>query len=203
MKHIHENISGWFNFRNQYDLILSKIQPKSLVVEVGSYHGKSLSYLVVENINKNLNLQIHAIDLWGQKNAVSQYDNPEYFKRVYDSYDIFLKNTYPIKDYFTAHRMISWEGASLFVDNSIDYVFIDAGHDEVSVYKDLCAWYPKVKPGGYIGGDDYSNRNKNGVKISLDKFCAKEKLKYNLLPNTQKSTPGTISKDQNWYILKK
>lgn len=40
-------------------------------------------------------------------------------------------------------------------DGIIDLVHIDAGHTYEDVKKDLNAWWPKVKPGGFFTGDDY------------------------------------------------
>jgi len=49
----------------------------------------------------------------------------------------------------------SHAAARLFDDSSVDFVFIDAGHDECSVRRDVEAWWPKVRPGGLMAGDDY------------------------------------------------
>jgi predicted O-methyltransferase YrrM len=45
--------------------------------------------------------------------------------------------------------------ASNYQDDSLDFVFIDAGHDYDSVTKDITNWYPKIKNGGIIAGHDY------------------------------------------------
>lgn len=45
--------------------------------------------------------------------------------------------------------------ARLFEEASLDFVFVDAGHDECSVLEDLEAWWPKLRPGGLLAGDDY------------------------------------------------
>lgn len=42
-----------------------------------------------------------------------------------------------------------------FADGSLDFVWLDAGHDYASVRSDIAAWLPKVKPGGLLGGDDW------------------------------------------------
>lgn len=39
---------------------------------------------------------------------------------------------------------------------SLDFVFIDAGHDVMSVFRDIQAWWPKVRLGGMLFGDDYN-----------------------------------------------
>lgn len=51
----------------------------------------------------------------------------------------------------------SWsEEASLkFDDRSLDWVYIDARHDYNGVMSDLKAWEKKIKPTGFLWGDDY------------------------------------------------
>lgn len=43
-------------------------------------------------------------------------------------------------------------------DNELDFIFIDGCHTYECVYKDLINYYPKVKKGGIIAGDDFSNK---------------------------------------------
>lgn len=46
--------------------------------------------------------------------------------------------------------------ASLFADRSIDWVHLDASHDRESLTRDITAWLPKVRHGGWLSGDDYN-----------------------------------------------
>ena len=46
----------------------------------------------------------------------------------------------------------------MFPNESLDFVFIDAGHMYEEVKEDISLWLPKVKPGGVISGHDYSNK---------------------------------------------
>ena len=39
---------------------------------------------------------------------------------------------------------------------SIDYVFIDGAHDYASVLADLTFWWPRVRVGGILAGDDWT-----------------------------------------------
>ena len=47
--------------------------------------------------------------------------------------------------------------STLFADRSTDWVHLDARHDYDSVTADIAAWRPKIKPGGWLSGDDYGN----------------------------------------------
>lgn len=59
---------------------------------------------------------------------------------------------------FSVIRKFSVEAAKDIPDESLDFVYIDAAHDFVSVVKDLDAWTPKVRTGGIISGHDYVMR---------------------------------------------
>jgi hypothetical protein len=50
----------------------------------------------------------------------------------------------------------STAAAQLFSDASLDWVHLDARHDYASVKADIEAWLPKIKPGGWLSGDDYN-----------------------------------------------
>lgn len=80
---------------------------------------------------------------------------------------------------------VSWKQADKVEDASLDFCFIDASHDLVSVLKDLKAWAPKVKPGGMLCGHD---AHWNGVKSALKELYPAYELAgidnvwYQLLP---------------------
>lgn len=61
----------------------------------------------------------------------------------------------PYQDRAELIIMPSPDAASSFLDNELDLVFLDGRHDEAGVSADLLAWWPKVKPGGWLGGDDW------------------------------------------------
>lgn len=51
-------------------------------------------------------------------------------------------------------RMGSTDASKLFLDNTLDFVYIDGNHDYSYVLQDILHWYPKVKKGGFLNGDD-------------------------------------------------
>jgi hypothetical protein len=54
-------------------------------------------------------------------------------------------------------RAYSTQAASSFEDAFFDWIFIDAKHTETDVTADLNAWYPKLRKGGLLTGDDYGD----------------------------------------------
>lgn len=53
-------------------------------------------------------------------------------------------------------KMTSLEAAAQLADDSLDFVFIDANHMHAECCQDIMAWRPKVRPGGWVAGHDYS-----------------------------------------------
>jgi hypothetical protein len=49
----------------------------------------------------------------------------------------------------------SLQAAALFPQAFFDFVYVDAGHDYASASADMAAWWPKIRPGGFLGGHDY------------------------------------------------
>ncbi len=60
----------------------------------------------------------------------------------------------------------SLRACGLFADENVWAVLLDADHSEESVAADIAAWWPKVTPGGLMGGDDYHVFP--GVKAAVD-----------------------------------
>jgi predicted O-methyltransferase YrrM len=153
MEHFYKETSGegWFDYENVYSSLVNEAPETAHFVEVGTWKGMSASYMAVEIINSGKNIKFDCIDTWNY--VATSCEIPE--ENFNDLFNIFLKNIEPVKDHIGIIRELSWEGAKHFNDNSLDFVFIDAAHDYESVLKDITAWYPKVKPGGTIGGHDY------------------------------------------------
>lgn len=70
------------------------------------------------------------------------------------------------------HRMTSGAAAEMFPSAYFDWVYIDGNHLYEYVKRDLVQYFPKVKPGGYLTGDDYGVEGwwNDGVTRAVDEF---------------------------------
>jgi methyltransferase family protein len=57
--------------------------------------------------------------------------------------------------------------AEKFADASLDWVYVDADHSFEAVLRDLRAYYPKVRPHGWIAGHDYVATSPTGRRYGV------------------------------------
>jgi predicted O-methyltransferase YrrM len=72
---------------------------------------------------------------------------------------------------------ISWDVVAELEDASLDWVYVDAGHDFDSVSRDLDAVRAKMKPGGIIAGHDFVRWGRFGGRLgvveAVTRFCVR------------------------------
>lgn len=207
MEHFYQSINGWSHYLSPwYEYIVSQLPPDPCVVEVGCWHGRSTACLAVELINHHEQFKLWAVDHWlgcfenhyevnSVKHAISK-DEP---------YRAFLKNLAPVLDKINIIRDTSVHAAAHFADNSLDMVILDDDHGKDSVINSIMAWMPKVKPGGYLCGDDHDG-NYPGVINAAREIFGSNPTDYKLFTNT----PGwgidgingngvwVVNKSENW-----
>ena len=153
MEHFYRTINSenWFNYEDLYSYVVKKFNTESHFVEVGVWKGMSACFMAVEIINSGKNIKFDCVDTWGFVETSNEISKDQ----CENLYETFLLNIKPVQDKINIVRGISWEMSSNYDNESLDFVFIDAGHDYDSVMKDITSWYPKIKPGGIIAGHDY------------------------------------------------
>jgi hypothetical protein len=157
MNHFYENIQGWFSYPHFYKEAVEKYPTESHFVEVGSWKGKSTSFMAVEIINSGKNIKFDCVDTWqGSLDEEPHRNDPSIINGTL--YDEFLKNTNSVKHIINPIRLTSIEASKLYDNNSLDFVLIDASHIYQDVYDDINSWLPKIKIGGTLAGDDYSEQ---------------------------------------------
>ena len=84
----------------------------------------------------------------------------------------------------TIWRMTGAEAAERIPHSCLDFVYLDARHDEASVQEDLEQWFPKLRPGAVIAGHDYLDgqipAGDFGVKAAVDAFFGARELRVNV-----------------------
>ena len=171
MDHFHEEVYGFSqaDIFALYKKMVEKFSSGSHFVEVGTFLGKSAVYMAVEIINSGKLIKFDCIDHWLGSEEHKDNDKVD----VDNLYEDFLKNIEPVKGIIKPVRVDSISASKLYKPNSLDFIFIDASHDEQSVKADLTFWMPRLKEDGIIAGDDIDNE---GVANAVKWFFDNEKL---------------------------
>jgi hypothetical protein len=95
----------------------------------------------------------------------------------------------------------SVSAASKFPDEYFGFIYIDAGHSYNNVYNDLLSWYPKLKNGGFLVGDDYAimynpTEGEYGVVQAIEDFIIDHNKDIYITQH------GYIEKDKRLSIAK-
>lgn len=174
MDHYWLDLPGpvWFSGAEIYRRFVENVTGPAVAVELGAWKGRSACFMGVEIANSG--------------KPVRFYDGRPHWQgsvgeEVYDSdpdvrsgrlYAVFLENIQPVADHVNVIRGDSAAAAAAFEDESVDFLYIDESHRYEQVLRDLMAWYPKVKPGGLIAGDErcFPDRGELGVRTAVWNF---------------------------------
>ncbi len=144
----HVPLSATNSVRGLYRLIKKYFKPEFTMVEIGSFHGVST------RLFSKFVKTVYAVDCYDY--VVPETGRiPEHDALFVEAEKIFIEKTTGIKNIIKV-RKTSVEAAKDFAPKSVDAVYIDAEHDEVSVRKDIQTWKGKIKNGGILCGHDFN-----------------------------------------------
>ena len=154
MKHSYFKIPGWFNYSETYDIIADQIPEDGKIVEIGSFYGRSTSYLATTLFNSGKeNVKIYAVDTFEGSSEHANLDLPK------DFLPEFREN---LKFFIGREMVIPCQGRSddpkileRFEEATIDYIMVDGAHEYEPVLDDMENWWPKLKLEGVMFGDDF------------------------------------------------
>jgi hypothetical protein len=173
----YTDIPGWFDYAALYDAAVARVPPYGVMVEVGCWMGRSLAYLA-----ERVQASGKAVNLWGVDHGFgtdSDTERPLHGPTLAEcggnTVGRLALNLARCGLLGVAVPMAatSTRAAALFPDASVDFVFLDAAHDEANVTADLAAWWPKIKPGGTLAGHDYDDYW-TGVVKAVNGFFGRE-----------------------------
>ena len=171
------NLQGWNSDHPYLIEAIEEVKP-NLVIEVGVWRGRSVVYQAKKMKALGLNAVLIAVDTW--LGSWENWNNPDEFVAVaieqgYPTlYKTFMNNM--IKDGLTDMvvplPLDSLNARQLITKANIvaDVIHIDAQHNYVSVWKDLEEWWPVLRHGGVLVGDDCDNPDWPEVKKAFDDF---------------------------------
>lgn len=166
--------------RVRAEQVMARLPPGGAVVEVGVYRGAMGARI----LGARTDARWHGVDPWlpaeeqpaeyvatgdphARMSRKVQLDNLSAARGAVGGFD----------DRATIHRMTSVDAAPLFADGSVDVVFLDGRHDYDGVMADIEAWWPKIKPRGWLGGHDYGHPRADfeiGVAGAVDWWAKRE-----------------------------
>jgi hypothetical protein len=159
--------------------------------EIGVLNGKN-SILFLENLNIK---KLYLIDPYKYYKG---HDDPKYKTKGYDEIanNIYNNTRKSLKKYnkkIRFFRDLSENVANKIPNNSLDFVYIDGNHSYEYVKRDIELYWPKVKKGGIIGGDDLG-LHQPGVLKAVSEFILDNNL------NSEERRCESLFED--WWIIK-
>lgn len=132
-------------------LLKAKLK-NGIFVEVGTWEG-DFSYELLKQTDCK---KVYCVDPYKHFEDSSYPDGMNMLtQEQFDSkYDTVCKRFSQFGNRVEFIRKLSNDATIQFEDESLDFVYIDGNHDCKAVLLDILSWYPKVKKGGFLCGDD-------------------------------------------------
>lgn len=184
---------------------------KQLGFTIGAEIGVARGYFTQKLCQRIPNLKMYAIDAWALWDGATSGETQRKMDRLYQDAKQRLEPFHCeiIRDW-------SMNVVGRIADESLDFVYIDAGHDYKSVMDDISQWSKKVRSGGIVAGHDYIepeaftlgdyNHTNYDVKKAVDDFIQKNHI-YPLFVFT-KDTPNRSVENvkkalaPSWFYIK-
>jgi len=170
-----------FDFKDRMGLF-KKMPKNSVCAEIGVYTGEN-SLNILKNVKPK---ELILIDPWTydkevlKKNFTGEEGN---YQQDWDARYKFTKQRMKNKKNVKIMRGKSQDELNKFSDNYFDWIYIDGDHSFEGVLEDLKTSFHKVKPSGYITGDDYrvgekANRTQQNVAKAVKYFVENYPVKF-------------------------
>ena len=176
--------SGWGSNSHAFEKLISESSPLNLIIEVGTWKGGSAITMASALAEHDKSATILCIDTWlGALEFWQNHQDPERYQ------SLKLRNGYPSVYYqFLANvchaghqRCIvpfpqTSATAALFLRThgiQGDLIYVDGSHEEEDVYQDLLDYWPLLRTGGTIFGDDYTW---DGVRLAVNRFAGERRI---------------------------
>lgn len=177
---VGSDMQGWGSQSPLFAEVIDKLKPRE-IVEVGTWKGASAIHMAKLARAHHSDAAVLCIDTWlgsmqhwDFDDVRRDLDREHGFPRVYHH---FLANVVKsgLKDHVFGLPLSSLTAAELLLKRGVqaDLIYIDAGHAEREVFMDIDAFWPVLRPGGIMIGDDFSWPE---VQRAVHRFARLQKL---------------------------
>jgi len=204
-----EDNAGWFGYGNQRLIEKYLYCNDNLIIEFGSYLGKSARFLCEKS---SPYATVICVDSWADggtsiQNGIKKKNNNNskvHKNRLKHLYETFLVNMWEYKDKIIPIKMDGRKAAKMLSDMEVrpNFIYLDMDHTYDSVKGDLKALHDSF-PNTLIVGDDIKYHK--GVGKAVKEFIDEHKQyrleidenAFVLIPNIQKYEPS----EYNYNII--
>jgi hypothetical protein len=191
----YTDVPGWINDAEFiYEEMVNNAKDGDYFVEIGVLFGQSTTRMAELIKQSNKKIKFDAIDLfWMIPMTIEAYKecgHPYQFVEYYNRFKEFTISPvdickHPLRDlglvdfvnFITCDEIYSHR---LYDDNSLNFVWIDGDHGDDVVYNHLKNYWPKLKNGAVIGGDDI---HYEPVLHDVKKFTKEKNIKASFTNN--------------------
>lgn len=164
-------------------------------VEVGAAAGHYTECLC----KNNPQMIVTAVDAWQPYGGYTDYKK---HRTLNGLFNMFKKRMSQYQNHKYI-RLFSEDAVGMFENLSLDFVYIDANHDDPWVTHDITQWARKVRKGGIVAGHDYvevkpEHRPKNWqVKVAVDRYVKNNNIKPLVILKKDSHTNAP-----SWFFIK-
>lgn len=168
--------------------------------EIGVDHAE-FSREICENNNQ---LHLYGIDPYLKYDEYREYKDQAQMDGI-EEWAHIVMNDHVQKGRYTFIKKKSQDALADIEDGSLDFVYIDANHEDDFPYEDIVSWAKKVRKGGMVMGHDF-------VRVKVLNFTIKDALEkytkeYNINPWFVLGTFMVRSKEirdnsRSWMFIK-
>mmetsp|Transcript_22490 Transcript_22490/g.57984 ORF Transcript_22490/g.57984 Transcript_22490/m.57984 type:complete len:240 (-) Transcript_22490:197-916(-) len=184
--------------RMEFPMLLNQMELNGPWAELGVLRGEFSTHLL-----KNGNMsKLHLVDMWSTVDIYNEHASNLNLEATKSA-------VRPFEGRYEMHQAMTTEAVHQFDDGFFDFIYVDATHSYMDSKADVESWWPKLRVGGVMAGDDYFNGYVDaagqtfGVKDAVDEFGARKNHRVYL---TSTSKAGAFNGNdfvmQQWYILK-
>jgi hypothetical protein len=151
----YKEIPGYCNYHWFYDRIFYELPENFTMAEVGVWFGHSVAYMAHLAKQERRRCRIFAVDTFegSPKERKHQEIVKQHGGSIYKAFENNMKACGVASYIYPVVNDSAF--APGYIAEMMDFVFLDAEHEYMSVKQDIVSWWPWVKKGGVIAGHDY------------------------------------------------